>query len=129
MMNLNRASTLTREQKDQLLRQKLKAQSQEFEGGGLDQNALDKLNADFDKNNKLVRQKTRTSDETRIEGLDQFQEHADLFQDLTKRRFIDTKVDVVNGIITYDSKNCVVICSKDDENMELQSYSLTPPYA
>jgi hypothetical protein len=90
---------------------------------------LDRLNADFDKDNKLARQKTTTSDETRIEGLDQFQEHADLFQDLTKRQFIDTKVDVVNGVITYDSKNCVVICSKDAENMELQSYSLTPPYA
>jgi len=55
MMDFKRASTLTRAQKDELLRQKLRAQSQEFEGGGLDQNALDRLNADFDKDNKLVR--------------------------------------------------------------------------
>ena len=58
--------------------------------------------------------------ETHIDGLPQFGEHADLFRDLTLRTFVETGTgDCVNGVITYDSKYCIVIVTKDEESFEI----------
>jgi len=65
------------------------------------------------------------SDETRIDGLREFNKYGDLFQDLTRRVHVNTELDVVNIIITYDSRFCIVIANDKDEHFELQSYSLT----
>jgi hypothetical protein len=111
-------------------------------GGGLNANSLAKLNKqnrgninDSDNANssyagsnppfekKMTRSKM--SDETHIEGLEQFNKHGELFQDLTLRTFIDTEMDVVQVIITYDSKFCIAIVNNKDEHFELQGYSLT----
>lgn len=80
---------------------------------------------------KQVEQKKDNSDvfKGQLTGLDQFGEHKDLFESLTKRCFIDTKkLDVVQCIITYDSKNCVAILANNHEReyslFELHQYSL-----
>jgi hypothetical protein len=37
---------------------------------------------------------------------------------------VDTVLDVINIIITYDSKFCIAIVNDKDEHFELQGYSL-----
>tara|TARA_B110000285_G_C15078108_1_gene591907 strand:+ start:162 stop:1631 length:1470 start_codon:yes stop_codon:yes gene_type:complete len=69
--------------------------------------------------------RSKLSDETHIEGLEQFNKYGELFQDLTLRTFIDTEMDVVQVIITYDSKKCVAIINDKDEHFEVVGYSLT----
>jgi len=66
------------------------------EGGGLTADALEALNQETSINASvagglLKSQKSRGgSDETRIEGLKEFNKYGDLFQDLTKREHVDT---------------------------------------
>ena len=90
--------------------------------------ALAALNAENDVDASprypLRSQKSKLSNETRIEGLKEFNKYGDLFQDLTKREHVDTELDVINIIITYDSKNCIAIVNDKDEHFELQGYSL-----
>jgi hypothetical protein len=68
--------------------------------------------------------KSRTSDQTYIEGLKQFNKYGDLFQDLTRRTYVDTKYDVVSMMITYDSLLGVAIVIENDETFYLQAYNL-----
>jgi len=90
------------------------------EGGGLTADALEMLDKDTAINkSELRRSKSRLSDETVIRGLKEFDKYGPLFQDLTKRTFMDTNYDVISIIITYDSKNCIAICNKQDEHFEL----------
>lgn len=72
----------------------------------------------------MVSMKSKLSNETKIEGLKEFNKYGDLFQDLTKREHVDTELDVINIIITYDSKYCIAIVNNKDEHFELQGYSL-----
>jgi hypothetical protein len=107
------------------------------EGGGLNADALAKLNkggringseagSSFDGDRSSMRKsKSKLSDSTYIDGLENFKQHGDLFQDLTLRSFVDTNYDVINIIITYDSQNCIAIVNKKDEHFEVQGYSLT----
>jgi hypothetical protein len=63
--------------------------------------------------------------ETHIEGLPEFNEHADLFRDLTLRTFVETgEGDLINGVISYDSKYCIVIVTEDEERFEIQGYDI-----
>lgn len=64
-----------------------------------------------------------------LNGLEQFGDYSKLFDDLTKRCFIDTKkLDVVSMIITYDSKFCIALLSNNQEReyslCELHQYNL-----
>ena len=60
------------------------------------------------------------SAETHIEGLAQFNEHSELFRDLTLRTYVETgEGDLINGVISYDSKFCIVIVTKDEESFEI----------
>lgn len=95
----------------------------DYEGGGLTKDSLSKLNAI---NGSTYRKSSvkSASEETEIHGLKQFGKHSQLFQDLTKRTFIDTRIDVVSIIITYDSKFAIAIVNDKDEHFELQGYSL-----
>lgn len=68
--------------------------------------------------------KSKSSDQTVIEGLKQFNKYGDLFQDLTRRTWVDTLYDVVSIIITLDSKHCIAIVSMSDECYEVQGYDL-----
>jgi hypothetical protein len=68
--------------------------------------------------------RSKTSDQTFIEGLKQFNKYGDLFQDLTKRTYIDTIFDVVSMIITYDSKHAIAIVTESDESFQMQGYDL-----
>ena len=83
------------------------------EGGGLNAGALAQLNGingsfqEEDERDKI----SKGSAETYIEGLKQFNKYGDLFQDLTKRTYVDTNHDVVSIVITYDSKHAVSIVS------------------
>ena len=107
------------------------------EGGGLTAANLAKLGqtgintsdngsyAGSDVDRSVKKTKSRVSDSTHIAGLDNFKKYGDLFQDLTLRSAVDTGYDVVNVIITYDSKHCVAIVNNKDEYFELQGYSLT----
>jgi hypothetical protein len=64
-----------------------------MEGGGLDASKLAQLetgNADNNPSYGLKKSKSTASDETRIEGLEQFNQYGDLFRDLTLRTWIDT---------------------------------------
>jgi len=71
---------------------------------------------------------TKSRPETHIEGLEQFKDSSKLFTDLTKRCYIETTLDVITIIITYDSQFCIVMVTdnKDREysRCELQSYAL-----
>ena len=94
----------------------------DYEGGGLTKDALSKLNAI---NGSMKKSSLKSaSEETEIHGLKSFGKHGHLFQDLTKRTFIDTKIDVVSIIITYDSKHTIAITNDKDEHFEVQGYSL-----
>ena len=73
-------------------------------------------------NRRQSRSKSRASDETRIDGLEQFNQYGDLFRDLTLRTFVDTELDVINVIITYDSKHCIAMINDKDEHFELRGY-------
>jgi hypothetical protein len=111
------------------------------EGGGLNAESLARLNQsrkkhkinDSDgesdglsgKSGSFKKSKSKMSDSTYIEGLENFKKYGDLFQDLTIRSYIDTHNDVINIIITYDSQNCVAIVNHKDEHFEVQGYSLT----
>ena len=63
--------------------------------------------------------KSKLSDETVIVGLAQFSQYGDLFQDLTLRTWVDTKLDVVTAIITYDSKYCIAIVNEGDMRFQV----------
>ena len=97
------------------------------EGGGLDAGQLEKLNAARSAvGGSMRKSKSRLEDSTHIDGLQAFDvDGTGLFQDLTKRRFIDTEVDVVSMVVAYDSKRTLAICFKDDEEFQIQSYSLS----
>ena len=105
-----------------------------YEGGsGLDKSKLAQLDEDFKKQNasqqdpeKRSRRRsvTRASDETRIDGLKQFEEHRELFDDLTIRNWVDTEFDVIAIIITYDSKHAVAIVHDYYEHYEVQGFDL-----
>lgn len=43
---------------------------------------------------------------------------------MTLRTWVDTELDVVNIIITYDSKHCIAIVNDKDEYFEVQGYDL-----
>ena len=60
----------------------------------------------------------KAQEATHIEGLEQFDQHEELFQKLTKRTFIDTEGhDVISTIITYDSKHAISIIKENDESI------------
>ena len=96
------------------------------EGGELNAEALAALNEENadGPDTSYQRSKSRLSNETKIEGLKEFNKYGDLFQDLTKREHVDTELDVININITYDSKFCIAIVNNKDEHFELQGYSL-----
>jgi hypothetical protein len=73
-----------------------------------------------------------TSDVSIDGHLASFEEYGTMFSDLTKRQYINTELQVVSMIISYDSKMCVAICNMDDtreddvdkSHYELQGYDL-----
>lgn len=68
----------------------------------------------------MRKSKSRLEDSTHIQGLEAFNiDGNDLFQDLTKRKFIDTEIDVVSMVIAYDSKRALAICNNKDEEFKL----------
>ena len=106
-----------------------------YEGGGLNSESLAKLNkgnraingsevSGYSGEGSVKKSKSRLSDSTYIEGLDNFNKYGDLFQDLTSRTAIDTEYDVINVIITYDSESILAMVNKKDEHFELQGYGL-----
>lgn len=70
--------------------------------------------------------KSRVEDDTstHIEGFKEFEQYGSLFQDLTSRNYIPTGKDIVNIIITYDSKHAVAIMSNKHECFALKGYDL-----
>jgi hypothetical protein len=104
--------------------QKKKEESDPQYEGGLNEEALKLFDEEFDKQKKYKEQLSRLSDESRIEGLEQFSSYGRLFSDLTKRQQIDTGFDVVTIIITYDSQYCVALVRNGDAQYDLQAYSL-----
>lgn len=64
--------------------------------------------------------KSRYSEDTHIEGQSELDKFGDLFQDLTKRTYIDTHFDVVSMIIAYGSKFCLAILNHSDEHFEIR---------
>ena len=114
------------------------------EGGGLTEGALAKLNEQnrataindsdgenpgLEKKPTFKRAQSKLSDETKIDGLEEFDKYKNsqgrsLFEDLTVRSFVDTELEVINVIITYDSKHAIAIVNHLDEHFELQGYIL-----
>ena len=89
-------------------------QPEEFEGGGLTSGDLAKLDKETirqsRRESRLMLSQSQMSDETRLEGLPMLSEFDDMFQDLTKKTFIGTDgLDVIEMIITYDSKYAITI--------------------
>jgi hypothetical protein len=95
------------------------------EGGELDAAALEQFNA-INSSGVLKRSttKSRASDETTIDGLPELKDFTSLFTNLTNRSYIDTEFDVVQVVITLDSKHAVAIVSEDDSHFEVRAYSL-----
>jgi hypothetical protein len=100
------------------------------EGGGLDASKLAQLETGIngsgvnDPTYGLKKSRSTASDETRIEGLEQFNQYGDLFRDLTLRTWIDTQKDVINVVITYDSKHAITMVTEGSEHFEIQGFSL-----
>ena len=99
---------------------------QAYEGGGLTADSLKKLNKGnrINDSDQEDDRKSKASVETQIHGLKLFDKYGPLFADLTKRTFIDTHLDVISIVISYDSKFCVAIVNNKDEHFELQGISL-----
>ena len=96
------------------------------EGGGLTAANLAQLNGINDSRDEdVASKKSGKSDVTYIEGLKEFNKYGDLFQDLTHRVYVETDFDVVNIIISQDSKHTVAIVCENDEHFQIQCYSLT----
>jgi hypothetical protein len=89
------------------------------EGGGLDASMLRKLNERNSEKTPSKKSKTKASDETEIVGLGEFNKYGDLFKDLTTRTFIDTQYDVVQIVITYDSRYAVALVNNHDVHFEV----------
>jgi hypothetical protein len=86
----------------------------QFEGGGLNADALATLNRQNNdpslSQSMLSRAESRMSDDTHIPGLGEFTKYGDMFQELTKRHKVETfHMDVIEMCITYDSKHVVAI--------------------
>jgi hypothetical protein len=102
-----------------------------MEGGGLDASKLAQLETGINGsgvNNPtygLKKSRSTASDETRIEGLEQFNQYGDLFRDLTLRTWIDTVRDVISVVITYDSKHAITMVNEGSEHFEIQGWSLS----
>lgn len=65
------------------------------------------------------------SDETHIEGLNDFDEHSELFQQLTKRYHIATDhMDLIEMAITYDSRHAIAICKNNDLKFQIKGVNL-----
>ena len=86
--------------------------------GGIDDDFVDDPDGVL-KKKEQSRYKSKASEETKIDGLEQFAQYADLFRDLTLRTWVDTEMDVINIIITYDSKHCIAIVNEKDEYFEV----------
>jgi len=48
-----------------------------------------------------------------------------LFDDLTQRRYVETDLDVVSMIVSYDSKYLVAACRTEHKLFEIHGYSLS----
>ena len=94
--------------------------------GGMDEKfgAINASDANASELTQSMRKSKYVVGDTNIYGLPQFEEYADLFKDLTKRKFVDTGIDVIQIIITYDSQFAIAICCESDELFEMQGYSL-----
>lgn len=91
----------------------------DYEGGDLNANNLAALDDQHAINNEVSLVKSKVSDDTHIHGLPEFNKYGDLFQDLTKRNNINTfEMDVIEMIITYDSKLAITIVKKDELSFE-----------
>jgi len=128
----------TKKQTRRNLKEPMLASNEEFEGGINDSrdysNDAGSDQADEEFQPPLKRRSTvsKLTSDVSIDGLDQFEEFKDLFSELTKRQYVETMLQVVNMIISYDSQMCVAICMKDDTRedgvdvsyYELQAYDL-----
>ena len=98
------------------------------EGGGLNKDALAAFNKETGINNSgmmMSKEDDEISDKTHIEGLEEFNKYGDLFQDLTKRHIIETDhMDVIEMAISYDSKYCLCIVRKSDDEVQLIEFDL-----
>ena len=63
----------------------------------------------------------------KLTGLEDFDQYGDKFRDLTTTNNIKTGygINVINCVITYDSKNCIAILSQNDKVFMLNGYDLT----
>jgi hypothetical protein len=92
-----------------------------MEGGGLSKSDLKNLkgaaiNGSEEDAQSSGSKKTGLTD---IQGFKEFEKYGNLFQDLTHRQMIQTDLDVISIVITYDSKFCIAIVNNKDEHFEL----------
>ena len=60
-----------------------------------------------------------------IDGIKMLRSNHQVFDDLTDRRYVETELDVISMVVTYDSKNLVALCSSVSDSFEVHGYSLS----
>ena len=90
------------------------------EGGG----AINASNLASLAGSNLLKSRVEDDASTHIEGFKEFEKYGELFQDLTTRSYIPTGKDIINIIITYDSKHAVAIMSNKPEVFAVKGYDL-----
>lgn len=66
--------------------------------------------------NKEITKKMIDLNDTTIHGLEQLSEHDSTFQDMTKRKYVETNQDVISMVMSYDSKLTLCITHELDQN-------------
>ena len=79
-----------------------------------DQEEIDSPSPDAKRNSKK-RRKNDGDLETRIQGMEQLQEHDLMFQEMTKRDIVYTELDVVSMVMAYDSKLTIAITHQKEQ--------------
>ena len=75
-----------------------------------------------DTENKWAKLAQSTLDQN--QGYKEFDKYGDLFKDLTSKKEVKTDKDVVQMIISYDSKYAIGILSSEPENFTLKSFDI-----
>ena len=76
----------------------------------------------------MKKQKTQDSKEDesgKITCINQFEPYRSVLDELTVKTNLKTDHPLVNVVITMDSKNCIAIAQKNDEEFEVQGYCLS----
>lgn len=74
---------------------------------------------------RLSRKANKAADDMSLEGVPLLTDSMELFDDLTKRNYFKTDLNIISMVVTYDSKFVIAICQTTDTEMRIRGFSLT----